>query len=190
MKHRFFLQSKPRMFAIIMILLLFAASFISFATIALVTNMFEEKTKLFFIVCILGLISTIAGFLLFAYLGFFIPNYILDNGIRCKNKTLNWDEIKITAYSTKESPIYLLVIDRQYLSGIQTLSKKKRHGFSIALDRSQMKNVVKTILSNIKSKVVFLDTDGKTETDNPHMSQDLLTPILEHNKRIDNAQSV
>ena len=101
--------------------------------------------------------------------------------------TLNWDEIKITAYSFKQKPIYYLFIDRQYLSGVQNLYKKKRQGLCIALDRSQMENVVITILRNIKSKVIFLGADGETETDNPWLSQELITPILEHNKRINDA---
>lgn len=189
MKHKFFLQSKKRMSALIMILLFFSIVFISFAVITLVTNTGEENTKVIFWFFISALIVTIFGFLFCVYLGFFIPNYILDNGIRCKNETLNWDEIKITAFSYKENSIYFLFIDRQYLKGIQTLNKKKRQGLCIALDADQMENVVKTILCNIKSKVVFLDADGKAETDSPWWSQDLLTPILEHNKRIDDAQS-
>ena len=84
MQNKFFMQSKMRMLAMLMILLFFAAIFISFAIIVLVTNMYEEKTIVVFMVFMLGLIATISFFLFCVYLGFFIPNYITDDGIRCK----------------------------------------------------------------------------------------------------------
>ena len=157
----------------------------------MVTNMYGEKTIVAFIVFIIGLLATISFLFLGIYLGLFIPNYITDEGIRCKNETLKWEEIKITAHTFKQKSISCwLFIDRQYLSGVQNLYKKKRQGFCIALDRSQMENAVMTILRNIKTKVLFLSADGETETDTPCLSQDLLIPFLEHNKRIDDGLQI
>lgn len=191
-----FMYSKSRSITLVILILfpLLAGILISLAVCSLIINDFEQEPLAVFLIFTVGALLLIVILIVFWYDGAFTPMYITDDGIKCKNKTLRWDEIKITAYPyvhKAASPYfgYRLLIDKHYLNGAKFIKKKSRHGFCIYLNSNTAKHVVPLILDKISTKVRFLDVDCESEVVKPRLTKKFYKYFEEHNKLLCNCEA-
>lgn len=165
MKIKTYALGKTKIIGSIVCSIFWFAVVITCAIYVLATDMYDGKNSVIIFVVLICSAAVTGLFLIYLkQIGIYTTIYITDAGIICKNKLLQWDEIKITGFAFNDKqPQYYLLFDREYQSGRKNLIRKKQRGAYVILDECHLNGIVPIILDNIKSKVVFLNIDGETE---------------------------
>lgn len=151
------------------------------SVIGMICSLCIERSVSLFVFFLFLAIVFISWIIRLARSGAFIPIYLSADGIKYREKTYAWTDVRIVAYpqpAGRGGVCYFLLVSDEYVFGIENIKDKRRELPYIKMTP----NALDTLLPYYERKIVFLDSFGD-RTDTIYSSVENNRIVTRHNAK-------